>query len=89
MSGPTQQTETIPTGPPISPGANSIARGLLRTERAVGIISLEHGMLRLKWRRGGFYWIDLDGHRVRRGETLGKSEDLQSKFIDAMERAGR
>ena len=80
---------TTPADSAISQRASSIARGLLRTERAVGIISLEYGMLRLRWRRGGFYWIDLDGHRVRRGETLRKAEELQPKFIDAMERVGR
>jgi hypothetical protein len=36
--------------PAISLRATSIARGLLRTERVVGIISLERGMLRLRCR---------------------------------------
>jgi hypothetical protein len=44
MSGPTEQAETTPpTDPEISLRATSIARGLLRTERAVGVISLEYG----------------------------------------------
>ena len=83
MSGPTQQTETIPLR------ANSIARGLLRTERAVGVISLEYDMLRLRCRSGGNYWIEIDGGRVFRGKTLFKSNELQTTFVDAMERAGR
>ena len=61
----------------------------MATGRAVGTISVEYGMLRLKWRRGGFYWIELNGRGVRRGKTLLKAEELQPKFIDAMERAGR
>ena len=89
MSGPTQETETIPTEPPISLRANSIARGLLRTERAVGVISVEYDMLRLRCRGGGNYWIEIDGGRVFRGKTFFKAEELQPKFIDAMERAGR
>lgn len=89
MSGPTQRTETILTEPPISSRANSIAQGLLRTERAVGVISVEYDMLRLRCCSGGNYWIDFDGGRVFRGKTLFKSDELQPTFVDAMERAGR
>ena len=88
MSDPTQQTETTPTEQPISLRANSVARGLLRTDRAVGGIKREYGMLRVRARRGVYYWIDLDGHRVIRGKTLLGADELQPKFIDAMERAG-
>jgi hypothetical protein len=89
MSGPIQQTETIPKEPAISLRASSIARGLLRTERAVGVIRVEYDMLRLRCRSGGKYWIEIDGGRVFRGKTFLKAEELQPKFIDAMERAGR
>ena len=89
MSGPTQQTETIPTEQPVSARANSIALGLLRTERAIGAIRVEYGMLRVRARKGVYYWIDRDGHRVIRGKTLLGADLLQPKFLDAMERAGR
>jgi hypothetical protein len=75
--------------PEISKRATSIARGLLTTKRAIGVIEMENGMLRLKCRAGGNYWITLDGWQVRRGKTLIKADELQPKFIDAMERAGR
>jgi hypothetical protein len=45
--------------------------------------------LRLNCRSGGHYWIALNGRQVRRGKTLTKADELQPKFIDAMERAGR
>ena len=78
-----------PTETDMSLRANSIARGLLRTERAVGIISVEYGTLRLTCRSGGFYWIMLEDTRVYRGKTFIKADELQPKFIEAMERAGR
>lgn len=77
-----------PTEPPISLRATSIARGLITTGRAIGVVSLEYGMLRLRCRNAGNYWIDLDGRRVRRGKTFLRAEELEPKFIDAMERAG-
>jgi hypothetical protein len=80
---------TTPAEPAISLRATSIVRGLLRTERAVGIINLEQGMLRLKCRGQGNYWIEIDRGRTFRGKTFLKAEELQPKFIDAMERAGR
>lgn len=77
-----------PTETDMSLRATSIARGLLRTERAVGIISIEQGTLRLTCRSGGFYWIMLEDARVYRGKTFIKAHELQPKFIDTMERAG-
>ena len=75
--------------PKVSPRATSIARGLLLTERAFGVISLEYSMLRLRCRSGGNYWIEIDGGRTYRGKTFLNAGELQPKFIDAMERAGR
>jgi len=80
---------TIPNEAEISSRASMIARGLLTTKRAVGIICMDHGMLRIKCIHGGYYWISADGHRLRRGMLLSRADDLQPKFIDAMERAGR
>ena len=78
-----------PGGPEISQRATSIARGLIRTERAAGVINAHQGMLRLECHGGGFYWISLDGARLLRGEAIWEAEELQPKFADAMERAGR
>ena len=75
--------------PKVSPRATLIARGLLLTERAFGVISVEYGTLRLRCRSGGNYWIEIDGGRTFRGKTFLNAEELQPKFIDAMERAGR
>jgi hypothetical protein len=75
--------------PKVSARATSIARGLLLTERAFGVISLEYGMLRLSCRSGGNYWIEIDGGRTYRGETFLNADELQPKFSEAMERAGR
>ena len=36
-----------------------------------------------------YYWIALDGMRLLRGRWLSEAEELQPKFIDAMERRGR
>ena len=78
-----------PADPAVSPRATSIARGLLLTERAFGVISVEYGMLRLRCRSGGNYWIEIDSGRTYRGKTFLNAEELQPKFIDTMERAGR
>jgi hypothetical protein len=80
---------TTPNDAEISARATMIARGLLATKRAVGIISMDHDRLRLKCHAGRHYWIDLDGRRVLRGMLLSGAEELQPKFIDAMERAAR
>ena len=77
-----------PADPTISLRATSIARGLIRTERAAGIIKAHQGMLRLECHGGGFYWISLDGARVLRGAKLFEADELQPKFANAMERAG-
>ena len=46
-------------------------------------------MLRLKCKSGsGYYWVSLDGGRLLRGMTPFEAEELQPKFIDAMERTG-
>jgi len=52
------------------------------------MIDMDQGMLRLNCRSGGYYWITLDGRRVRRGKALFVADELQSKFSDAMVRAG-
>ena len=80
---------TIPKAAEISERVTMIARGLLVTKRAAGVISMDHGRLRLKCMNGGYCWIFLDGGRVFRGLLPSKAEELQPKFIDAMERAGR
>ena len=73
----------------ISERAAAIARGLVRTERAAKGIGSDQGMLRLECLSGGFYWISLDGSHILRGPTLMEADELQAKFRDAMERAGR
>ena len=80
---------TIPNGTEISERATWIAGGLLVTKRAIGTISTEHGKLRLRCLSGGYYWISADGHWVLRGFLLSEAEDLQPKFIEAMQCAGR
>jgi hypothetical protein len=67
----------------------AIAEGLIRTKRAEHQGVLEDSLLRLKCRTGGYYWISLDGGRVFRGKKLFGADELQPKFIEAMERAGR
>ena len=79
---------TTPTEPAISARARTIARGLITTKRAAGIISMDHGMLRIRYRTSGYYWISLDGRRVLRGKVIFGADELQPKFGDAMERAG-
>ena len=67
----------------------AIAKGLLNTERAGALVEQDNDMLRLECLSGGYYWISIDGSRVLRGATISEADDLQAKFIDAMERAGR
>jgi len=69
--------------------AGAIARGLLRTGHAIGIINLEYGMLRVQCCTGGNYWISRNGRRVYQGQTLRAVNSAQSEFIEAMSRAGR
>ena len=73
----------------LSARAKAIAEGLIRTDRADRHGVIEHAMLRLASRKGGFYWISLDGGRLLRGADLFGAEELQAKFRDTMERAGR
>ncbi len=80
---------TTSTDGAFSARARAIAEGLFRTKRAMRRGIYEIGMLRLTCRTGGHYWISFDGRRVLRGFLLSEAEDLQPKFIDAMERAGR
>ena len=75
--------------PETSLRATSIARGLIRTERARGSVKSHRGMLRLECIDGGFYWISRDGGRVIRGRASFDAEEMQPKFTEAMERAGR
>jgi len=46
-------------------------------------------MERLESLSGGFYWIALNGNRLLKGRSPFDSVELQPKFIDATERAGR
>jgi hypothetical protein len=74
----------------ISARARAIAGGLVRAGRAAPGSKLIHGVLRIElYSRDDYYWIALDGSRVLRGKFLSDAEELQPKFIDAMERAGR
>ena len=77
-----------PADPALSARAKAIAEGLIRTDRADHHGAIEHAMLRPASRKGGFYWISLDGSRLLRGAELFGAEELQAKFRDAMERAG-
>lgn len=79
---------TVPNDAVMSARATMIARGLLVTKRAVGVITEDHGKLRLKCRLGGYYWISLDGRQMWRGQVFSTSDELQATFADAMERAG-
>ena len=79
---------TTQVEPEISQRASTIARGLIRTRRAASIINVDHGMLRLGCRTGGWYWVSADGRRVLRGKVLFEADELQPKFADAMARAG-
>ena len=67
--------------------AGAIANGLIRTRRAANAQPGE-GFIRLKATGGGFYWVSFDGFRLLRGDTFWDAEELQPKFIEAMERAG-
>ena len=77
-----------PTEPSISPRAKAIAEGLIRTDRAGKHGVYDQGMLRLERRGGGFYWIALNGSRLFRGVRLPTADELQPRFMDAMEQAG-
>ncbi len=75
------------TEPPLSLRARAIAEGLYRTKRAGRLGRIDEGMVRIKCRKGGFYWISLDGLRVLCGRTFLRAQELQPRFIDAMERS--
>ena len=85
--------EAMPAMTPTDSGpsarAKAIAKGLINTERAAQGLQLKNGMLRLECLNGGYYWISLDGRQLHRGSAFLEAEELQSKFIEAMERAGR
>ena len=66
-----------------------LARGLLRTERAFGDVSLEYRMVRLECCDGGYYWISPNGKRLYRGKLLLTADKAPQNFIDAMARSGR
>ena len=66
-----------------------VAKGLVRTDRAALGTTFIPGMMRLECFSGGFYWILLDGSRLLRGPTLLDAEELQPKFMEAIERAGQ
>lgn len=82
-------THTAMAGTRPSMRAAAIARGLLRTGRAIGVVNFEYGMLRLQCRIGGNYWISRNGRRVYQGKTLLAAFGAQSGFIATMSRAGR
>jgi hypothetical protein len=69
--------------------ARAIVQGLIRTRRAGHKGVVDRGMLKLECTKGGYYWLSLDGGRLHRGSALIEAEELQPKFINAMERAGR
>jgi hypothetical protein len=73
----------------LSARAKAIATGLIRTARAGKHGVFERGILKLERRGGGYYWISLNGDRILSGNRLFDADELQPKFIDAMERAGR
>jgi hypothetical protein len=81
--------EVEPSEHAMSERATAIARGLVCTGRAAKGIRPGQDMVRLQCLTGGFYWISLDGSQVLRGSTLMAADELQAKFRDAMERAGR
>jgi len=74
--------------PEISSRAAAIVKGLVRTKRAAKGVTADQGTLRIVCLKGGYYWVSLDGSRVLRGSELFAAEELQPKFIDAIERAG-
>ncbi len=67
------------TDPVISERAKAIAQGLINSDRVRHKGVFDQGMVRLECVRGGYYWISLNGASV----------ELQPKFIEAMEWAGR
>jgi len=77
-----------PTEDTISPRAKAIADGLIRTKRAINDAALDQGMLRLRCKKGGYYWVSLNGSRVLRGWGLFDADELQPKFTAAMQSAG-
>ena len=74
--------------PGLAERATRIAEGLFRTNRVRRRGVFEPGWLKLQCRKGGYYWISLDGSHVLKGRAFARAEELQPKFIDAMERAG-
>ena len=69
--------------------AKRIARGLMRTGRAIHVMATtKDGFICLRSAIGGFYWVANDGKRVLRGENFKEAEGLQGGFISAMERVG-
>ena len=67
--------------------AEAIAYGLVRTGRAANA-QPENGFIRLKAKGGGFYWVSFVGFRLLRGEAFWDADELQPKFVEAMERSG-
>ena len=59
------------------------------TKRARHPGTLDLGVLRLKFKRGSYYWISLNGSRILSGAKLFNAEELRPEFTDAMEQAGR
>jgi hypothetical protein len=75
-------------GPRPTDRARYVALGLIRSGRAdrqerVG------DLLRLERIGGGFYWLDISGRELRRGDTLADAEELQPTFLKAMHEIGQ
>jgi hypothetical protein len=71
-----------------SPRALSIAKGLVRTGRAIEV-KTRGGYLRLQAPDNTFYWIPFHGGTLLRGGRRESSTELQPGFADAMLRAGK
>jgi hypothetical protein len=67
--------------------ATAIAEGLVRTGRGA-IVNTLSGFICVRGTESSFYWVSFDGARVLRGNEIGTADELQSGFVDAMERAG-
>jgi hypothetical protein len=66
----------------------AIARGLINTDRAARGLKLRNRTLQFECLNGGYCWISLDGLQLYRGSAFLQANELQSKFIEAMEQAG-
>jgi hypothetical protein len=70
----------------LSPRAQAIAAGLVRTGRAA-TCRADGGFIRVQG-ASVTYWVSADGARLLRGEMVDGADELQRGFIEAMLRAG-